>query len=73
MKIQPSHSNVLNSYLLAEGANLEEKPNGQNMYSFSTGLVVSVYETGSINIQGQGLDSELKKKIDNLIDIIKAP
>lgn len=62
-----SHIDVLKTYLTKYPHQLDHKPNGQSMYKFDDGLVLNVYETGSIVFQGQGSSSELANQIRSFI------
>ncbi|BBL71567.1 hypothetical protein MoryE10_21730 [Methylogaea oryzae] len=52
---------------------LDNKPNGQSMYTFTNGLVLNVYETGSVVFQGSETDGTLAKQIRAFIDSVNAP
>jgi predicted nucleotide-binding protein len=46
----------------------ETKAGGQEKYTLESGLIVNVYDTGSVTFQGKITES--KEKILNLIDIL---
>jgi len=52
---------------------LDNKPNGQSMYAFTNGLVLNVYETGSVVFQGIETESKFARQIRDFIDSVNAP
>ncbi len=48
------------------------KPNGQNMYTFPSGLVINVYETGSVVMQGV-TNTPFATNVVALINVINTP
>ncbi|MCD9474423.1 MULTISPECIES: hypothetical protein [Photobacterium] len=64
------HIDVLKMYLTKFEHKLDHKPNGQSMYTFYDGLVLNVYETGSIVFQGTAAHGDLAKQIQALIEQI---
>ena len=64
---------TLKSFLGNLEHSLDNKPNGQSMYKFPNGLVLNVYETGSVVFQGSETDSTLAKQIKTFIDSVNAP
>ncbi|MBO1368240.1 MULTISPECIES: hypothetical protein [Vibrio] len=72
MSIKCAHIDVLKSFLTKFEHNLEHKPNGQSMYKFTDGLVLNVYDTGSVVFQGANPHGELAQNIIGLINQINA-
>ncbi|WP_330212269.1 hypothetical protein [Pseudomonas sp. Z18(2022)] len=69
-----SHVSVLKEYLSKFMTNLEAKPNGQLMYSFTDGLVLNVYETtGKVVFQGTAPGGGIANQIAAMINQINAP
>lgn len=64
---------VLKLFLSKIEHTLENKPNGQSMYTFPNGLVLNVYETGSVVFQGNDSNNILKPQIENFIAHVNAP
>jgi len=64
---------MLKSFLGNLEHTLDNKPNGQSMYKFSNGLVLNVYETGSVVFQGSETDGTLANQIKSFIDSVNAP
>lgn len=64
---------LLKSFLSNFEHKLDNKPNGQSMYTFSNGLVLNVYETGSIVFQGLETDGDLAQHIRSFIQSTNAP
>ena len=65
---------VLKAYLANFEHNLENKPNGQNKYSFPDGLVLNVYETtGRVVFQGTAADGQLARQIESMINQMNTP
>ena len=52
---------------------LDNKPNGQSMYKFPNGLVLNVYETGSVVFQGSETSGTLAEQIKSFINSVNAP
>ena len=71
MKVRKEHIQTLKTYLSNEGATLKEQPNGQHMYTFTNGLIINVYDTSTVTIQGQCKDTAFKNKINTFIDTLK--
>ena len=72
MSMKCQHIDVLKIYLTKFEHKLDHKPNGQSMYTFCDGLVLNVYETGSVVFQGAAAYGDLAKKIEALINQINA-
>lgn len=70
MSIKCQHTDVLKSFLTKFEHQLAHKPNGQCMYTFTDGLVLNVYDTGSVVFQGSGAHGELANNIQGLIEQI---
>ena len=65
------HLDVLKTFLTKFEYQLDNKPNGQCMYTFTNGLILNIYDTtGSIVFQGQETNGELANNISGLIDQI---
>jgi len=64
---------VLKTFLSNIEHTLNNKPNGQSMYKFTNGLVLNVYETGSVVFQGENVDGELAGQIKAFIESVNAP
>ncbi|WP_339456457.1 hypothetical protein [Pseudomonas sp. EA_65y_Pfl1_P120] len=66
-----SHVSVLKEYLSKIMTNLEAKPNGQLMYSFTDGLILNVYETtGRVVFQGTAPGGVIAAQIAAMINQI---
>lgn len=64
---------MLKAFLANFEHTLNNKPNGQSMYKFTNGLVLNVYETGSIVLQGEETEGELANQIKSFIESVNAP
>ncbi|WP_191224586.1 hypothetical protein [Billgrantia desiderata] len=64
---------MLKAFLSSIEHTLNNKPNGQSMYKFTNGLVLNVYETGSVVFQGDSVDGELANQIRAFIESVNAP
>ncbi len=64
---------ILKTFLSNIEHTLNNKPNGQSMYKFTNGLVLNVYETGSVVFQGENVDGELAGQIKAFIESVNAP
>lgn len=64
---------VLKTFLGTLEHTLDNKPNGQSMYKFQNGLVVNLYETGSVVFQGSETEGKLATQIKTFIDSANAP
>ena len=72
MSVKCFHIDVLKSFLTKFEHQLAHKPNGQSMYSFTDGLVLNVYDTGSVVFQGTNPHGELAQNIKGLIEQINS-
>jgi hypothetical protein len=72
MSVKCAHIDVLKSFLTKFAHQLSHKPNGQSMYTFNDGLVLNVYDTGSVVFQGTNPHGDLAENIKGLIDQINA-
>ena len=73
MSIKCLKVDLLKNFLNNFECTLENKPNGQSMYKFTNGLILNLYETGSVVFQGADTDGNLATQIKNHIDSINAP
>jgi len=64
---------LLKSFLNGFECKLDNKPNGQSMYTFPNELVVNVYETGSVVFQGSEVDGATAEQIYKFIESVNAP
>lgn len=64
---------VLKSFLSNIEHKLDNKPNGQSMYKFTNGLVLNVYDTGSVVFQGNDTSGTLANQIREFITSLNAP
>lgn len=64
---------MLKAFLGSIEHSLNNKPNGQSMYKFTNGLVLNVYETGSVVFQGDHVNGELADQIRSFINSVNAP
>ena len=73
MSYKSQKPEVLKTFLGNLEHSLDNKPNGQSMYKFQNGLVVNLYETGSVVFQGSETDGVLANQIKTFIDSANAP
>lgn len=64
---------MLKSFLGSIEHTLDNKPNGQSMYKFTNGLVLNVYDTGSVVFQGNDVNGTLANQIKAFIASVNAP
>lgn len=64
---------MLKAFLGSIEHTLNNKPNGQSMYKFANGLVLNIYETGSVVFQGEHTEGELANQIRAFIESVNAP
>lgn len=64
---------ILKTFLSNFEHTLDNKPNGQSMYRFVNGLVLNVYETGSVVFQGDEVNGNLANNIRDFIKSVNAP
>jgi ribonuclease HIII len=64
---------MLKAFLTNFEHTLNNKPNGQNMYTFVNGLVLNVYETGSVVFQGEETKGDFANQIKVFIESVNAP
>lgn len=64
---------MLKSFLSNFEYILDNKPNGQSMYTFTNGLILNVYDTGSVVFQGKEIDGTLANQIRDFINSVNAP
>ena len=72
MALKCQNIELLKSYLGQFEHELSNKPNGQSMYKFPNGLVLNLYETGSVVFQGENVTGDLVDKITNFINSVNA-
>lgn len=77
MSVTPMTCNflpVLKAYLANFEHTLENKPNGQNKYSFPDGLILNIYETtGKVVFQGTAAGGQLALQIESMINQMNTP
>jgi ribonuclease HIII len=61
---------ALKETLASMGAKNEHLAGGQHKYTLPDGLIINIYNTGSIVINGKNTDSEQAKAIENRIQSI---
>lgn len=65
---------LLKAFLSNFEYSLDNKPNGQSMYTFTNGLVLNVYQTtGSVVFQGSETDGTFANHIREFIQSANAP
>ena len=72
MSLKCNQPSLLMQYLASFEHELSNKPNGQSMYRFPNGLVLNLYETGSVVFQGSETDGDLARKIKDFINSVNA-
>lgn len=74
MSIKCLKLDLLKTFLGNFEYTLDNKPNGQSMYTFTNGLVLNVYETtGSVVFQGSETDGILANQVRAFIQSVNAP